>query len=67
MHHNTIFFEFHLNHESNDISPFFFCGSYHPLMLVGEAPKLEAMYRKWALRGGGTVPIPFILLSERCR
>ena len=45
----------------------FFCGSYHPLMLVGEAPKLEAMYRKWALRGGGTVPTPFILLSERCR
>ena len=22
MHQNTIFFEFHLNHESNDISPF---------------------------------------------
>ena len=23
MHHNTIFFKFHLNHESNDISSFF--------------------------------------------
>ena len=34
MRHDTIFLEFHLNHESNDI---FFC-SHHPLMLVGEAP-----------------------------